>query len=407
MKIYHSKTMCEILGRNSVHPFPARMAPELVLDVMSKHRKSLRVLDPMSGSGTVIAVARANGHRAIGVDIDPLAVLISRVWTTSVNPTALLEEAAGVLEQARHAFRSLGESGAYPKNADDETRRFARFWFDGRARRQLTSLAAGITDIRDKKIRDALWCAFSRLIITKNSGASLAMDLSHSRPHRAFGRAPVEPFSKFLHSAGHVANNCIHAGHPGRGPDVRVHEGDARKLGIKNGSIDMVFTSPPYLNAIDYMRCSKFSLIWMGHAISTTRRIRHVAIGSEVSYSADSRYAASIISRLHLRPRMTARGESILIRYISDMRRAMGEVARVLVQDGQAVYVVGENTIRGTFIPNSRIVKMLASDVGLRCVSKRSRELPANRRYLPPPSGRSVKLDSRMRREVILTLEKA
>ena len=236
----NSRTVYEILGRGSVHPFPARMAPDLALDVVEDHKDSLRVLDPMSGSGTVLAVARAEGHNAIGIDIDPLAVLISRVWTTAIDSTALQEKGSEVLDLARRTFSSLRTRDAYPKNSDDETRQFVRFWFDDYVRRQLASLATAIQDVRDEKIRDALWCAFSRLIIAKQSGASLARDLSHSRPHKAFDRAPLKPFSKFYLSVERVANNCIDNSLPNPGPIARVHWGDARSLPIDDGSIDLV-----------------------------------------------------------------------------------------------------------------------------------------------------------------------
>ena len=75
---YNSKTVYDILGRNSVHPFPARMAPGIALDVVEKCEEPLRILDPMSGSGTVLAVAQTVKHHAIGIDTDPLAVLISK-----------------------------------------------------------------------------------------------------------------------------------------------------------------------------------------------------------------------------------------------------------------------------------------------------------------------------------------
>ena len=48
--------------------------------------------------------------------------------------------------------------------------------------------------------------------------------------------------------------------------------------------------------------------------------------------------------------------------------------------------MVGENTVRGTFIRNAMIVEAVANTGGLRCTGRRSRDLPANRRYLPPPS---------------------
>ena len=39
-------------------------------------------------------------------------------------------------------------------------------------------------------------------------------------------------------------------------------------------------TSPPYLNAIDYMRTSKFSLVFLGSRLNELRAIRSAAIGT-------------------------------------------------------------------------------------------------------------------------------
>ena len=401
-----NKTVYDILDRDSVHPFPARMAPGLVFDVVANCDKSLRILDPMSGSGTVLAVAQAIGHQAVGVDTDPLAVLISRVWTTAIDPAGLMDEAAGVLARARKVFASLRARDAYPKDSDDETRRFIKFWFDGRARRQLTSLAEEISGVNDVKVRGALWCAFSRLIITKRSGASRAMDLSHSRPHRAFRRAPSEPFPNFMLAVKRVTSGCINSKICNVGPSVSVYKGDARSLSLGNSSVDLVLTSPPYLNAIDYLRCSKFALVWMGHAVGDIRHIRSTSIGTEVGRYENDCDTQRIIHRATQHD-LCPRAEAILSRYVDDMRQVISETARVLVGGGQAVYVVGENTIRDTFIRNSTILRDLADGVGLRHVSSRSRELPANRRYLPPPSEHATALDGRMRREVVMTLEKA
>ena len=399
------KSIFEILGRKPVHPFPARMSPQLVLDAMTGSREPLCVLDPMSGSGTVPALARARGHRAIGIDIDPLSVLISKTWTTPIDTAALVKKAVVVLNAARHRSASLRASDAYPPGSDEETKRFVRFWFDRRARAQLTSLSAAIKGVRDRDVRNALWCAFSRLIITKNAGASLAMDLSHSRPHKAFKRAPSEPFAKFISATKHVSANCIDVGDADPGHDACLREGDARKIPLRGGSVDLVLTSPPYLNAIDYMRCSKFSLVWMGHSIEKLRKIRSSSVGTEVGLC-DDVDIRGILSDLNLRSKMEVRGWAILARYVHDMRQIVEETARVMSDGGRAVYVVGENTVRGTFVPNSRIVSKLAHNAGLTIKNRRFRDIPADRRYLPPPSTRATSLDGRIRREVILAMEK-
>jgi SAM-dependent methyltransferase len=405
----YTKNLYETLGRDPVHPFPARMAPGIALAAMVKAKPAIRVLDPMMGSGTVLALARAQGHHAIGVDIDPLAVLISRVWTTTIDRTETTATACEVLARARLRFKEISEGNAYPANADEETRSFLRYWFDGYARRQLTALSETILAVHDVTIRNVLWCAMSRMIITKQAGVCLAMDLSHSRPHKTFSVAPEKPFKKFMSAVERVVKNCVNAADPKQGPAAQVLSGDARRLPVDADSVDLVLTSPPYLNAIDYLRCSKFSLVWMGYSIPHLRQLRADSVGTERGMGEKEDEKADLVIRdLRLRPKLSSRHEAILRRYVVDMRASVSEVARVLKQDGQALYVVGENTIKGTFIRNASMIVASAESVGLRLKQRRGRALPANRRYLPPPEKRAndAALDARMRREVVLTFER-
>jgi len=404
------QTVFEALGRHPIHPFPARMAPGIALAALATAETPLRVLDPMMGSGTVLAMAREYGHHASGVDIDPLAVLMARVWTTAIDERELIDKGAQILERAQKTFVSLTVGSAYPSNSCEETRQFIRYWFDEHARRQLTSLASAIGRVRSEILRDALWCAFSRLIITKSSGASLAMDLAHSRPHRSFDRAPAKPFDVFASAVLAVAKNCVSSKMPHRGPRTTVKLGDARALKYPSATFDLVLTSPPYLNAIDYIRCSKFSLVWMGHNVNELRQTRTESIGSEAALdaAADDIAVQSVIKDLGLRSKLSTRNLGLLARYVWDMRGALSEVSRVLVEDGRAIYVVGDSTIRGTYVRNSEIVRSVAELAGLKFVARRARALPENRRYMPPPrkAGAPVAMDMRMRREVILTFRK-
>jgi hypothetical protein len=406
----HKKTIYQVLGREPVHPFPARMAPGIALEVLASKKGSLRVLDPMVGSGTVLAVARSKGHKAIGVDIDPLAVLISKVWTTAIDREEVRDRAAAVLDRANLQVRSLTGEAAYPPDADKETREFIKYWFDGYARRQLAALALAIGRVRSEVTRNALWCGFSRLIIAKQAGASRALDLAHSRPHRVFDYAPIKPFDKFTAAVDRVVENCIDQSESFRGPAAHIAEGDARLLPLHDASIDLVLTSPPYLNAIDYLRCSKFSLVWMGHQVGELRDLRSASVGAEIATGADDpdSEVRGILSRLKLGSAFPNRQRGVLTRYIQDMRTSVSEVARVLVRGGRAVYVVGENTMRGTFIKNSKVVVAVAEAAGLKLTHRIGRTLPANRRYLPPPQsgGGDASLDGRMRREVVLAFSK-
>jgi len=81
----------------------------------------------------------------------------------------------------------------------------------------------------------------------------------------------------------------------------------------------------------------------------------------------------------------------------------VGEVGRVLRPGGQAVFVIGDSTVREVYLRNSGALVSLAENFGLKFLERRVRPLPANKRYLPPPvGGSSTGLDKRMRFEVVI-----
>jgi hypothetical protein len=152
-----------------VHPFPARMASEIAWNELRTRRPQC-VLDQMAGSGTTLVAAKLRGHRAVGFDRDPLSVLIARCWTHATRPKSVNARAGEVIQRARKAVRKMACSEAYPIGADDETKAFVRYWFDLTNRKHLAALSFAIGETAPGATRDILWCAFSRLIITKHVG---------------------------------------------------------------------------------------------------------------------------------------------------------------------------------------------------------------------------------------------
>jgi len=234
------------------------------------------------------------------------------------------------------------------------------------------------------------------------------MDVAHSRPHRVYEKAPIRPLDHFTKAVHVVARNSPFADGVRR-TNVNVRQGDARKLPIADEQIDLVITSPPYLNAIDYLRGHKFSLIWMGHTIESLRAIRAGNVGTEVGNRDD-------LDEPHIRAALAAmtteetssRIAAMLRRYAVDMDSVIREIARVLRRKGRAVFVVGDSTLKGRFVANSKGLEVLGEEAGLKLTKARKRPLPANKRYLPPPeSSRSgAQLVARMKEEVILTFER-
>jgi hypothetical protein len=82
--------------------------------------------------------------------------------------------------------------------------------------------------------------------------------------------------------------------------------------------------------------------------------------------------------------------------------RVLDEIKRVVKRSGGATFVVADATLVGVPVSVSEILDELAQARGFEPTERTERDLPANRRYLPPPMGHTGHLARRMKREVCL-----
>lgn len=390
-----------------IHPFPARMAPDIALSKIGNLSKRRIVLDPMSGSGMVLIQAARNGFKSIGYDLDPLARMISRVGATSINEGKAEKALSTLIETCSSRYAKQKKVRLSWIDGDKQTLDFIDFWFYETQSQQLRLLSyyllvEPITS--DKKIIDILKVALSRLIITKEPKASLARDTAHSRPHKTISENDFDIFSELPASLRHVLSaldtESIQV-------DTKTYLGDARKMTrISDRSIDAILTSPPYLNAIDYMRGHRLSLIWFGYTLSKLRDIRGSTIGAERSiFKTPDEQFIEILKELELES-LDHRNSKMLHRYYCDLTLQLSESYRVLKRRTSATYVIGNSTIRGNYIRNSDLLKKAAISAGFDIKNESVREIPNNKRYMPLDDKFGSALAFRMREEYIIELIK-
>lgn len=247
---------------------------------------------------------------------------------------------------------------------------------------------------------DELRLALSRIIVTKQAGASLAWDVSHSRPHKKRTENDYDVLSGFRVSVNRLAT-LLESAKIRR--SATVNYGDSRNLHkISGPTFNAIVTSPPYLNAIDYLRGHKLSLVWMGYTTPQLRKIRAGAIGTECSGGATTgdvdfselKTAVPEISEL------PGRQQRIVYKYSKDSSALIGEFKRVILPKGKVVLVLGNSNIPGVEVRNSALFRWLAERQGFVLLSERNRPLQANRRYLPITANTSA-LTNRMKSEII------
>lgn len=382
--------------RDSIHPFPARMAPEVISSTIDRLDSADLLLDPMCGSGSVVRQAALAGVAAMGRDIDPLAVLMSQSWADPPPIHRFLHEASLLI---RGATERLVSGDVIPSWHDDATKKYVDFWFGDAQRFQLGALACEIEALSESAASTSLKVALSRTIITKEHGASLSRDASRSRPHRVRTTSTFDVLRGFERSVATMSRRLL----PNdiRAP-ARVRREDGRNLeSVDSGAVDCVITSPPYLNAIDYMRGHRLALVWLGHSVADVGRIRAASVGAERVISGipvtDLQYVSDAQEQ-----GMSARHLGWLQRYATDSARIVSELNRVCKPErATVVLVVGNSTIRGVYVDNAQLYVQLLSDAGFD-VKRTTREIPQNLRSLPFGQVNG-NLSKRMREEVVIT----
>lgn len=260
-------------ARHNFHSFPAKFPPQLprfFIEQLTAEGET--VLDPMAGSGTAVLEAALAKRVGVGFDIDPLAVRICRIKTMPAKRETILAAFREVISRSRSLMERPKElSRRLDERFDTRTRQFVNYWFLPPTQLELEALTESIAIVEDEAVRAFLEIALSACIVTKSGGVTLARDLAHSRPHRDHTKKPRSAIALFEQR---VRKNLKGLAVPLHNGQVSVRMADSRSLPLEDNSVDLIVTSPPYANAIDYMRAHKFTLVWLGEAIEELSRLR-------------------------------------------------------------------------------------------------------------------------------------
>ena len=369
---------------HSLHAFAAKFPaqlPRYFIESLSTTGET--VLDPMAGSGSTLLEGWLLGRRVIGVDLDPLAARQCLAKTTRADPQLVEELGKKVLAGARRRVEIDRPLETFRAELDDATAAFLDYWFLPEIQAELAALALDIREETDPALRNLLEVLFSATIVTKSGGVSRARDLAHSRPHRVADKRPRSPFRMFESQVRHAARAFAETPDTGGGGG-NVIAADSRTLPLADNSVDLVVTSPPYANALDYMRAHKFSLVWLGKRVGNLASLRGKYIGAErqspqeaIPLPDDAQRAISTLSELD-RPK-----SRFLARYLREMRQAISEMHRVIRPGRTVIIVVGPSTMRGQRIATQDYLAAIAEQVGFVVVGVPERALDRDRRMMP------------------------
>lgn len=306
---------------HSLHPYPAKFIPQIPRVLIQEYAPARGVVcDPMCGSGTALVEAAATGHPAVGMDLNPIAVLASEAKTNVLvgGEEDQLRRLSNIALQAAHDLRR-GEEKITGQVSNTPVPEFYNrdHWFPDHVLRELAFGKSLIESKSTGRVRNLGLCSLSAIVVDVSNQESETRWAA--KPSNVDLGGTLERLGRKIgRNIRRIRTYSTHHPEP-----VWVIRNDVRTLPLKNKSIDLVVTSPPYANSHDYYLYHKLRLFLLGHDVKS---IQNAEIGSRNKHS--------------------DYGEGIET-YLAAMGQAMAEIERILVPGGRAAIVVADAVIRG------------------------------------------------------------
>lgn len=303
-----SQSQLDLTGRSRVNLFPWRgqFSPELIQNLLKRYAKpDAVVLDPFSGSGTTLFESARRSLTCFGTEVNPAAVeMASTVRFVNLSQKereSYINEAKNILE--KNISRSSNSLSKYIQ--DNE-------------------IILSEDTLFKKLLEESLRCPyiyniFINTLIRYHS-------TKHKKANSVFGA-----FNKHVDIIRDLPFNT-HI--------CEVFHCDARKMPINPESIDLIITSPPYINVFNYHQ--------------QYREVMELAGWNLLK-----------IAKLEIGSNRKNRGNRFItaIQYSIDMLISLSEMRRVLKPDGKIIIVIGrESNIRKISLENYKILSSLAID---------------------------------------------
>lgn len=443
---------------HGLHNYPAVMVCPISRNIISLVRGIQPVnalLDPFSGSGTVVVEGMINGIPTVaGNDINPLALLLTKVKSTPLDCNKLKKEAAAVKKRIVEAIyknkvyldavdnyiaNELGLDISGKKGWGDSAPQYLKqfcsekgiditipefknigYWFRPRVILELAIEKATIENVKDKDIRDFIFVAMSesiRLVSNRRNG-EFKMFRMPAPKVLTFRPDVYAEFAKILdRNIEKMENFVAKLKENDSMPKVSIFRNSACTLeNVPNDTYDLIVTSPPYGDSrttVAYGEYSRLSLQWINIDNLSEKEI----MGVDKSLMGGKKYRNGFELDLKsdtLRAALDKIKDEDLERagdvysFYEDLDAAIKSSAEKTKKGGYHFWVVGNRTVKNILLQTDVVISELAEQHGLKTVYTIDRNIP--NKVMPSlnsPTNESGKTVTTMTMEHIVILRKS
>ncbi len=370
-------------------PWIAGFASEFVGQAIDRYiAGSGVVLDPFAGVGTTLVEALLRGKRGIGFEINPYAALAARVKVNahSISPNALQETIAAFCQ-----FYEVRAANGYVPNA------MAPSGFKGRTEfyspkvlRKVLILQDYISTLPEGELRNLFRIAFaSTMVRYSNYSYEPSLGRRASAGKEDILDWPVEQtilakLQEMYEDILWLHTRFLHDMQPG---EVIQDNFFHYEQYFAPASVDLIVTSPPYMNNYHYNRNTRPQLYWLGYVNKpkdfaqleqanfgkywqTVRELKRVELevilpGSDLAANIEKLRGLNVEKGIY-----GGNGwANYAATYFNDCRKLACGIRYVLKPGSTALIVIGNSILQGVMIPTDKYFGEIAQAEGLELVN--------------------------------------
>lgn len=314
------------------HPYPAKFTPQIVNKYFNLYcQQGFRILDPFCGSGTTLVEGILNNMHSVGIDLNPIAYIISRAKSSKYSLEELSDLQNFILEfQLKFSDGLFSKKYFYNNTITIPDFPNRKHWFQENVAYELAVLRRIIDEIKNEKTRMLLYCAFSKIIVKVSNQDSEVRYTAKIKNHPdgivfSLFSETVLNYLKILSSTDYKVTS-----------DAEVYNGDSLEIlkSFPDDTFDFIITSPPYINTFDYYLYHKLRMFWLGY---NHIPVRQKEIGNH--------------HRIDTKNFKLAKAE-----YIDSMSNIINEISRVAKPMSFFIIIIGDGIVEKKTIDMSKVI---------------------------------------------------
>lgn len=327
---------------DGIHPYPAKFIREIPQKLLTelKPDKTLWIYDPFCGSGTTLAVAQEMGYKVFGVDLNPIACLISRVKTYQV-------------ELGNFTIKSvLDVAQSYLDYSERVDIKNINHWFMPHVISEISCLRRAISEVTETNIKDVLNLSLSSIIVRVSNQDS---DTRYAAVDKNIPKGAT--FSLFSNAYKKISSAISSRTYKLTPSYIFSHNALDFKKEDLYGRVGMVITSPPYPNAYEYWLYHKYRMYWLGY---DPEEVKKQEIGARAHFFKKNHHDENS--------------------FYEQMVTLIQNLKNYLTNGSLACFVVGRSKIHGKLVDNADIIARAGEVNKLKVVAQIDRNIQKTRK---------------------------